>query len=257
MKHVCYSRDRLLVLKLLTSLLALGAGPISLAKAPFNAKALLERTDDLYRSQSSVATIEMKIETPNWTRTLKMQAWSKGQEKTLIRILEPRKERGVATLKLEQNMWNYFPKINQVIKVPSSMMMGSWMGSDFTNDDLVKEYRYSEDFNFEASREDKRYKIVLRPKEQTISIWGKIELYLDSQTELPLEEFYYNEKGEAIRHMIFSDVRSLKGRQIPFQMTLENLHKKGHRTTVQYQSLELDAAIEEATFSRQNLQKRI
>ncbi len=220
-------------------------------------KALLERTDDLYRSQSSIATILMTIKTPHWTRELEMQAWSQGREKTLIRILKPRKERGIATLKLDQNMWNYFPKINQVIKVPASMMMGSWMGSDLTNDDLVKEYRYSEDFNYEFTQKKQRYLITIKPKAETISVWGKIELYLDANTEIPLEEYYYNEKGEAIRHMTFSDTRKIGDRAIPFQMTLENLSKKGHQTIVRYQSLELDATIEANTFSRQNLQKRI
>ena len=90
--------------------------------------ALLKKVDDLYRSQSSIAKIEMNIVTPDWSRTLVMDVWSQGKEKTFIRILSPQKERGVSSLKLATKMWNYFPKIDKVIKVPASMLMGSWMG---------------------------------------------------------------------------------------------------------------------------------
>ena len=191
-------------------LLAIGIGfpQVSLAK-PLNVAEMLKKTDDLYRSQASKAKMEMKIETPNWSRTLVMDAWSQGTEKTFVRILKPRKEKGVATLKRGSEVWNFFPKINKVIKVPSSMMMGSWMGSDVTNDDLVKEYRYSEDYTFSTKETANHYIVTLKPKETTVSLWGKIELYLDKSTHLPTEEFYFDEKGKKIRHMIFKDLGAI------------------------------------------------
>ena len=100
---------------------------------------ILDRMDKLYRSSQSSASMTMKIKTPHWEREMKLKSWTKGLEKTFIVIDYPRKDKGVATLKKGNEMWNYFPKINKVIKVPPSMMMGSWMGSDFTNDDLVNE----------------------------------------------------------------------------------------------------------------------
>ncbi|HKI75236.1 MAG TPA: outer membrane lipoprotein-sorting protein, partial [Pseudomonadales bacterium] len=103
------------------------------------AKALIDKMEEMYRGDASKAMITMAIETPQYQRTLEMEAKSIGTRQSFIRILSPKKDRGIATLKLDKEMWNYLPKINKVIKIPPSMMMGSWMGSDFTNDDLVKE----------------------------------------------------------------------------------------------------------------------
>lgn len=227
------------------------------AGSPKKLEDFLQRTDDLYRSRSSIAVIEMEIQTPHWSRSLEMQAWSQGEENTLIRILKPRKEKGVATLKKGQDLWNYFPKVEKVMKLPASMMMGSWMGSDFTNDDLVREYRYSEDYRAEMVETDEYYKITLTPKEKTITIWGRIELFLDKKREIPVKEYFYDEKGKRVREMRFSDVRDVSGRSIPHQMVLIPLTKEGHRTTIRYKSLKLDVPIKDHIFSRQNLQKRI
>lgn len=218
---------------------------------------ILEKADDLYRSRSSTANLLMTIKTPNWERTLEMAAWSQGKDKTLIRILSPKKERGVSTLKIEKQMWNYFPKINQVIKIPNSMMMGSWMGSDFTNDDLVKEFRYSEDFSYSGYLKKDRYIITLIPKKNTISIWSKIEAHIDKKTEIPIEEYYYNDKNVIVRHMRFLQIEKHDDRYIPMIIKLENLSKKGHSTTIEYKTINLNKKIDASIFTRQNLQKRI
>lgn len=109
---------------------------------------IVKKIDELYRSATSSGEMEMEIITPNWQRTLRMKVWSKGMDKTFIRILEPQKEKGVATLRLGNEMWNFLPNVNKVIKIPPSMMMSSWMGSDFTNDDLVSEFTLLEDFTY-------------------------------------------------------------------------------------------------------------
>ena len=111
-------------------------------------EAIVKKMDQLYRSETSHAEIEMQITTPHWERTLAMNVWTKGMDKTFIRIMAPKKERGVATLRIGNEMWNYLPKTNKVMKIPPSMMMGSWMGSDFTNDDLVKESSMLNDYTY-------------------------------------------------------------------------------------------------------------
>lgn len=218
---------------------------------------LLNRTDDLYRSRSSHALITMEIVTPDWQRTLELEAWSQGTENTLIRILKPAKERGIATLKIKQDMWNYFPKINQVIKVPSSMMMGSWMGSDFTNDDLVREYRYTDDYSYTSEEQAPTIIVTLIPKENTISLWGKIVLTIDKATELPQSQVFYDEKNRRIRKLVFSDIRSVGDQQIPHQLQLESVAKPGHKTVVRYTQLQLNLPLDDSIFNRQNLQKRM
>ena len=110
---------------------------------------LVKKIDQIYRSKTSYAEFEMEIVTPRWQRTLSLDSWTEGTKKTFFRINEPKKEKGVATLRIENEMWNYLPKTNKVIKIPPSMMMSSWMGSDFTNDDLVKEFTLFEDYTYE------------------------------------------------------------------------------------------------------------
>jgi len=152
------------------------------------AAALLVKMDELFRSKSSASTMKMQIITPNWHRTLEMQSWTLGMEDTFIRVLSPRKDRGVATLKIDKEMWNYFPKINKVIKVPPSMMMGSWMGSDFTNDDLVREVSLVKEYDVSKKVEGENYRLTLIPKENTVTVWGKVEFIVNQKTLLPIAQ---------------------------------------------------------------------
>ena len=134
--------------------------PASLAYGANRAIEIIDSMEVLYQGQSSSAIMTMIVETPQYRRTMEMQISSFGTEKSFIRILSPRKDRGIATLKLDMEMWNYLPKINKVIKVPPSMMMGSWMGSDFTNDDLVKQTTLTEEYTLTLEETDELYTIV-------------------------------------------------------------------------------------------------
>lgn len=221
-----------------------------------DAAALLKKMDELFRSKSSVSTMKMEIITPNWQRTLEMQSWTIGMDDTFIRVLSPRKDRGVATLKKNQDMWNYFPKINKVIKVPPSMMMGSWMGSDFTNDDLVREVSLVEEYQVAKQVEDENYRLTLIPKKDTVTVWGKIEFVVNQHTLLPLEQNYYNEKGDKVRTMLFSDIRDFNGKKMPAIMTMIPLNKTGHKTIIEYVEAEFDIDIGDNVFTLRNLQTR-
>ena len=219
-------------------------------------KALLAKVDDLYRSEQSVAKMEMEVVTPNWERTMEMDAWSKGTDKTLIRILSPKKDAGVATLKLKNEMWNYFPKINKIIKVPSSMMMASWMGSDFTNDDLVREYRYSRDYKASYVDKGDYYLITLIPNDDVVTVWGKIQVEMDKKTELPTKAIYFDEKDKKIRKMEFKERKIIDGKNIPMVIELLPLNKEGHKTVIRYKSLSFKVKVKDSVFGRKNLQKR-
>jgi outer membrane lipoprotein-sorting protein len=219
---------------------------------------ILAETDKLYRSSSSICTIEMKIKTKHWERTLVMEMWTKGMEKTMVRISSPRKDRGVATLKRNKEMWNYFPKINKVIKVPPSMMMGSWMGSDFTNDDMVKEATYLDDHFSKLVESDnqKFYQIELIPKKETVTVWGKIVLKIRKSNLIVAEQLFYSEKGELVRTMEFLDVKEIGGKTIPTTIVLTPIKKAGKKTVVKYLKAEFDQNISDSVFGRKNLQKR-
>ena len=236
--------------------LALLFGALPLAATP-SVEALLRGVDELMRSKSSNAKIEMEVITPHWSRTMKMEVWTKGMDYTFIAINAPAKDKGVNSLKRQREMWNFFPKINKVIKVPPSMMMGSWMGSDFTNDDLVRETSLAEDYDATLTgAQGQNYAIKLIPKKSTVSLWGKIELIIDKASSLPVIQVFYDEKGVRVRELHFKEVRSLGGRTIPTVMELVPLTKKGHRTTVRYVSATFDQNISESVFTRTNLQRR-
>jgi outer membrane lipoprotein-sorting protein len=221
-----------------------------------DAAELLKKIDELFRSQSSVATMKMQIVTPNWQRTLEMQSWTLGMDNTFIRVLSPHKDRGVATLKIDKEMWNYFPKINKVIKVPPSMMMGSWMGSDFTNDDLVREVSLVKEYKVSKQVEGDNFRLTLIPKKDTVTVWGKIEFIVNKQSLLPLQQNYYNEKGVQVRTMIFSDIRYFSGKKMPAVMTMIPLNKTGHKTIIKYVEAEFNSDISNNVFTLRNLQKR-
>lgn len=218
--------------------------------------ALLKKIDELYRSDTSIASMKMQIITPNWQRTLEMQSWTRGMDDTFIRVLSPRKDRGVATLKKDKEMWNYFPKINKVIKVPPSMMMGSWMGSDFTNDDLVREVSLVQEYHVDKVTDGGNFRLTLTPKQNTVTVWGKIEIVVNQQSLLPLEQSYFNEKGEKVRTMTFSEIREFSGKKMPAIMTMEPLNKSGHKTVIEYVDAQFDVALDKNVFTLRNLQKR-
>ena len=226
-----------------------------------DASEILKRVDELYRSDSSKAQVEMEIVTPHWKRTLKINAWSKGMDKTFLRILDPKKERGMTTLRIGNEMWNFLPKTNKVMKIPPSMMMGSWMGSDFTNDDLVKEYTFFKDYHFEMTsiNDPKPGEIYIRctPKQDRPIVWGYIIIAVRESDNLPIWQKYYDEKGKLMREMVYRDIKTFGNRTIPSVMELISTSKKGNRTLIRYLEARFDIKIPNDTFSLRNLRSRI
>ena len=218
--------------------------------------ALLTKIDELYRSDSAMATLQMHITTPNWQRTLELQSWSRGLDDTFIRVLSPKKDRGVATLKIANDMWNFFPKINKVIKVPPSMMMGSWMGSDFTNDDLVREVSLVEQYSVTLTENESLYVLQLLPKQSTVTVWGKVEVEILKENLLPTQQRYYNEQGQLMRTMVFDEIKDFSGRLLPARMTMIPHNKTGHKTVVEYTQLKFDVPFQQDIFSLSHLQSR-
>lgn len=224
-------------------------------------KEIVLKMDRLYRSSSSEANIEMEIITPHWKRTLKMDTWSIGMEKTFIRILAPKKERGVSTLRIDNEMWNFLPKTNKVMKIPPSMMMGSWMGSDFTNDDLVKEFTLVDDYTYEQVQvenpEDGAVYVKCTPREDLPIVWGHIVVAVKAKDYHPLWQKYYDEKGKLMRVMYFKDVKKFGNRTIPATMELVPTTKEGHKTIVRYMDARFDVKIDKNIFSLRNLRQKI
>ncbi|MDH5737091.1 MAG: outer membrane lipoprotein-sorting protein [Gammaproteobacteria bacterium] len=224
---------------------------------PKTAKELIDYMEDLYRGNASETEIVMQIEKPQYQRELQLIAWSMGREKSLIRIASPRKEKGISTLKRDSEIWNYFPKIDKVIKVAPSMMMGSWMGSDFTNDDLVKESTLTEDYRLELAESEDKYTVTLIPHEMTVTVWSKIEYTINKALMIPEQQIYYDEKMNRIRILNFLDPKDYNGRLLPSVLEMTPLNKPGNLTRIVYKSILFDPpGVTDETFSLRELKQR-
>ncbi len=223
-------------------------------------RALLEHIDDLFRGESSISTMRMEIRTERWERSLRMRAWSKGTDRALVRILAPPRERGTATLRVEGDLWNYLPNVDRTIKVPAGMMSASWMGSHFTNDDLVQETRFSDDYDFRTtSRPDEDptsvWVIEMTPKPRAPVVWGKVVTEIGDEDRLPIETRFYDERDRLIRTMTYHDVRDIEDRRIPTRIRLTPEDKPDEHTEMIYEELSFDVDIPDATFTIQALRR--
>lgn len=219
-------------------------------------KELVSRMDELYRAKTSQTKMELHIVTPQWERTLTLEAFSEGMNKTLIRILGPKKDQGIATLRVEDQMWNYFPKVNKVIKVPPSMMMGSWMGSDFTNDDLVRETSLAEDYEMSLLKPDGGlYVVELKAKEDAAIVWSRLLLYIKEKELYPVRFEYFDDQNKLARKIVFKDLKSFGTKTIPSVMEVIPSDKKGHKTVIRYLKANFDEALPKDLFSLRSLRR--
>jgi len=230
------------------------------SKAPTSAElqALLAKVDDSGRSQSSHVMMSMRVKTKRFARSMKMETWSKGKEHSLIRLLEPAKDRGVATLKVGDKLWNYLPNTDRTMRVPSAMMSGAWMGSHISNDDLVKEYRLSEDYTFamapgsKAVGSGESYVIRCTPKAETPVVWGYVDVTV-STDGVPQQQEFYSEKGKKVRTMTYSEVKDIGGIPVPHKMVIRPEEKPNEFTEMVFHQLELDIPVDDSLFSLQSL----
>jgi len=221
---------------------------------------ILDGVDDLYRSNASHGIITLSVTTVNWQRTLTLEQWSKDEDKSLFKILKPKKEKGLATLRVDKNVWNYMPKVKRVVKIPSSMMSSSWMGSHFTNDDLVKQSRMAEDYTFsitfEGMQDDEEVvEITCIPNKEAAVVWGKVEVVVYADDYIPLRMIYYDEDLLLSRTLEFTNIQKMGGKMIPTLMSMIPADKPGESTTVKWDKIRFNVAIDDEFFSLRKLQQ--
>jgi hypothetical protein len=219
--------------------------------------ALLRHLDDLYRSSSSIARIEIAVVNPRTTRTMRLRAWTRGEEEVLVLVEAPAREEGTATLRVGQNLWNWLPRISRTIRVPPAMMLSSWMGTDFTNDDLVKESSLHDDFEARLERRSESppgWWLRLDVKPGVVGRWARIDL-LVSDDRLPVEERHHDRKGRLARTLTFDEVKVLGGRRLPSRLTLVPTDAEGQRTELRYLDLAFDVKVPDETFSLSRLER--
>jgi len=222
---------------------------------------IIDKVDRIMRGDSSYGVAEMTISTKRWKRSKTIEIWSEGTEKALIRLLKPQKEKGVATLKIETDIWNYLPKISRTIRIPSSMMMASWMGSHFSNDDLVKESRLIDDYTIKTTFEGDRdgmeiWEFRLTPNPDVPVVWGGIDFIIRKNDLMPVKADYFDEDGTLKRTVTYSDYKIMGGRLIPAAMNLVPSDKPNEYTRIVYTELAFDMKHPADTFSLSSLRDK-
>ena len=221
---------------------------------------ILDGVDDLYRSNASHGIITLSVTTVNWQRTLTLEQWSKDEDKSLFKILKPKKEKGLATLRVDKNVWNYMPKVKRVVKIPSSMMSSSWMGSHFTNDDLVRESRMADDYNFSITFEGIRegnaiIEITCIPYNDAAVVWGKVVVIVYHNNYIPLRMIYYDEDLVLSRTLEFENIQMMNGKMIPTQMNMIPADEPDESTKVKWEEIQFSVSIDNDFFSLRKLQQ--
>ena len=223
---------------------------------------IIERSDRAVQGKTQIAEIEITIQTRRWTRTLSMKSLGiRGEKKSFSEILSPKKDAGNRFLLVGDNMWHYVPNLQQTIKISPSMMLQSWMGSDFTNDDIVKESSIVNDYTHEiVGREtvDGRecYRVELIPKPEAVVVWGKIVYFARVSDYLPVREDFYNERDELKKQLFCENFQYMDDRVIPTVYRMQTVSTPDRYTMMEIRSVQFDRSIPESVFSFQNLKRR-
>ncbi|HEM48774.1 MAG TPA: outer membrane lipoprotein-sorting protein [Caldithrix sp.] len=225
-----------------------------------DAKSIVQKSNELLRANSSYSEMTMKVVKEDWSREYSMKVWAFEPDYALVLITAPASDKGTVTLKRENQVWNWIPTIRREIKIPPSMMMQSWMGSDFTNDDLVRQSSIVEDYNHVLVDSEEYagydcYKIQLNPKPEAGVVWGKILSRITKDGYMELKAEYYDEDGFLIRSMIGSKIKEMNGRTIPTHWEMIPQDEPGQKTVMEYQKIDFNIDINESFFSKQNMKR--
>ncbi len=210
-----------------------------------------------WRGLSSYTEMTMLIHRPDWERSMTMRAWTKGQEQTLVRVVEPKKDRGNGTLTDDDSMWTFSPKVNRVIKVPSSMMGQSWMGSDFSNkdvaraDDIIDQYDHSI-LSCEEVDGITLYKIQSIPHEDAAVVWGR-EVLKIRDDHVVLEHAFYDQDDELVKKLVSLEIADMGGRTIAKRQRMVKTENPDEWTEIAVNDVEYEIDLKDSLFTLSNL----
>lgn len=224
------------------------------------AKEIVKKSDEKNRGKSSRSEMVMTVIRPDWNRSVTIKNWQKSDKFTMLLITAPAKDKGQVFLKIDTDMWNWVPSIERMIKIPPSMMMQSWMGSDFTNDDLVKESSIVKDYTHrligkDTVRSQLCYRIELTPLPNAAVTWGKVIMWVTVVDYLQWKAEFYDEDGELVNEMNSSVVKRMGDREIPTRLEIAPVDKRGHKTVIDVRSAEFNQPIEDSFFTQQNMKR--
>jgi len=234
---------------------------LSFGQRDLTATEIIQKADDKFNGEESgISVISMTIVRPTWERTVEFKSWSKGNDNSLTLITAPSGEKGQTFLKRGNEMWSWNPTISRLIKLPPSMMSQGWMGSDYTNDDILKESSIVKDYSHEMIGEETLdgrmcYKIKMLAHEEAAVIWGHQMRWIDKKDFLFLKAELYDEDGYLIRSEIGSDIKKMDGRLIPTTLELIPEEEEGQKTIIQIKEIKFNTPIDDKFFSQQNMKR--
>jgi outer membrane lipoprotein-sorting protein len=224
------------------------------------AKDIVTKAEDNIRGLSSAIEMTIQVKRPAWTRSMSVKAWSKGEQYSLMVVTAPAKDAGTVFLKRVKEIWNWLPNIERVVKLPPSMMAQSWMGTDFTNDDLVKASSRIEDYTHKLVGDSviegrKCWKIEMIPLPSAAVVWSKVNMWIDQKDYLELRVEFYDEDNKLVNVMQGSDIRKIGGRWMPVKLEMIPVEKKGQETIITYNNAVFNQPISVDFFTTQNMKK--
>ncbi|MFP4046559.1 MAG: outer membrane lipoprotein-sorting protein [Bacteroidales bacterium] len=245
----------------LPMLLILVMNPGKVPAQELSSREIMEKAEDQWQGEeSSISRMTMKIVRPSWERTIKMKSWIKGRNYALTLITSPANERGQTFLKRENDMWHWMPSIDRLIKLPPSMMSEGWMGSDYTNDDILKESSIVVDYNHKVIGEEKVngtncYQIELIPKEDAAVVWGKVLKWISKEHFLQMKSEYYDEDGELVRTEIAEETKKMDDRYVPTYVEILPADEDDKKTVLILEDIQFNRDIPDDFFSQQNMKR--
>jgi outer membrane lipoprotein-sorting protein len=231
-----------------------------IAQEKLSADEIVQKADELIRGKTNSQIIEMEIIRPTWKRTIGIKSWGRGLDYLMAYITSPAQDKGQVFLKLKTEMWNYIPAIGRMIKIPASMLSQGWMGSDYTNDDILKESSIVVDYNHKLIDEEtvngyKSYKIEMTPKEDAAVVWGKIIMWIIEDNFIQIKAEFYDEDNDLVKSEFGYDFKNMGGRLIPTRIEIVPANEEGKKTVLYIKEMKFNIDLPATFFSQQNMKR--
>lgn len=225
-----------------------------------SASEIIAKADEKVRGKTNQSEMEMEIIRPTWTRNISMKSWGKGYDYSMTYITAPARDKGQVFMKRKTEMWNWMPTIGRMIKIPASMMSQGWMGSDYTNDDILKESSIVKDYNHQLIGEEKIqdmdcYKIEMQPKPEAAVIWSKVIKWISKEEFIQIRSEYYDEDDTLVKSDFGYDFKTMDGRLIPTRIEIVPAGEEGKKTVLHIKDIKFDIDLEDSFFSQQNMKR--
>jgi outer membrane lipoprotein-sorting protein len=231
-----------------------------ISQEQITAMQIVKKAEEKVRGKTNHSILEMQIIRPTWSRTISMKSWSNGLDYSMTFITAPAKDKGQVFMKRETEMWNWMPSIGRMIKIPASMMSQGWMGSDYTNDDILKESSIVRDYNHSIDKEETIegftcYKIQMIPKEEAAVIWAKVYKWITKDEFIQIRSEYYDEDDDLVKSDFGYDFKIMDGRLIPSRIEIVPADGEGKKTVILLNEVQFDVELPTTYFSQQNMKR--